>query len=80
MHSTYRLNANEVDENFLAGLKVTFKGREIEIVVYEVDETEYLLKSEANRERLLAAKKNIENGTHLVKVTPASLDESADSL
>ncbi|MGB3296310.1 MAG: hypothetical protein WBB01_25265 [Phormidesmis sp.] len=73
MHSTYRLNASELDENFLAGLKATFKGREIEIMVYEVDETDYLLKSEPNRKRLLAAKKNIENGTHLVEVTLESL-------
>ena len=68
MQSTYRLSANELDGQFLEGLKATFKGREIEIVVYEVDETEYLMKSEANRERLTAAKANIDNGTNLVEV------------
>ena len=74
MQSTYRLNASELDENFLEGLKATFHNREIEIVVYEVDETDYLLKSDLNRERLLAAKNNIENGTHLVEVTLESLE------
>ena len=74
MQSTYRLNANELDVNFLEGLKATFRGREIEIVVYEVDETDYLIKSEANRERLLTAKANIENGNHLNQVSMESLE------
>jgi hypothetical protein len=39
-------------------LKMTYRDREIEITVQEVpDETEYLLRSEANREHLLAAKR-----------------------
>lgn len=74
MQSTYRLNANELDSNFLEGLKATFQGREIEIVVYEVDETDYLMQSEANRERLLAAKANIENGNNLIEVSLESLE------
>lgn len=68
MQSTYRLKANELDEQFMAGLKATYKDKDIEIIVYEVDETEYLLKSEANRERLMQAKTNIENMTNLVEV------------
>jgi antitoxin YefM len=39
MHTTYRLNASELDQGFLDALKATFQGKEIEIVVYEVDET-----------------------------------------
>lgn len=74
MQSTYRLNANELDSNFLEGLKATFQGREIEIVVYEVDETDYLMQSEANRERLLAAKANIEDGNNLIEVSLESLE------
>ena len=73
MHSTYRLNASELDDNFLEGLRATFRGKEIEIVVSEVDETEYLLQSKVNRERLLAAKENIENGINLVEVSLESL-------
>jgi len=69
MHTTYRLNANELNESFLEGLKNTFKGREIEIVVSEVDETAYLMQSEANRKRLLAAMKNVEKGTNLVEMS-----------
>ena len=68
MQSTYRLKANELDEQFIAGLKATYKDKEIEIIVYEVDETEYLLKSKANRKKLMQAKANIENQTNLVEV------------
>ncbi|MGD1864541.1 MAG: hypothetical protein ACFB0D_08300 [Phormidesmis sp.] len=74
MHNTYRLNANELNDDFLEGLKATFRGREIEIVVYEVDETEYLLQSDVNRERLLKAKANIEKGTNLIEVSLESLE------
>ena len=74
MHTTYRLNDNELDESFLEGLKSTFKGREIEIVVSEVDETAYLMQSEANRKRLQAAMENVEKGTNLVEVSLESLE------
>lgn len=69
MHTTYRLKANELDQNFLEGIKKTFQDKEIEIVVYEIDETDYLLRSEANRARLLTAKTNVEQGTNLVERT-----------
>lgn len=75
MQTTYRLNASDLDENFLEGLKTTFQGREIEIVVYDVaDETEYLTKSSANRTRLLTATTNIENRNNLVEVSLESLE------
>ena len=68
MQTTYHLNVNELDKNFLAGLKATFKDKEIEIIVCEVDETEYLLKSPANKERLLQAIENVNNNTNLVEI------------
>ena len=69
MNATYRLNADELDAKFLAGLKKLFHTKEIEIVVSEVDETGYLLASDANRDRLLAAVANAEAGRHLVEVS-----------
>lgn len=74
MQTVYRLNANELDENFLNGLKTTFKDQEIEIVVYGVDETAYLMATEANRTRLLQAVENIRQRSNLVEV---NLDELA---
>ena len=59
MYTTYRLNANELDEKFIQSLKVLFRDKDIEIMVSEVDETAYLLRSDANRERLLKAIENV---------------------
>jgi antitoxin YefM len=43
-----------------------FKDREIEIAVYERDETAYLLRSPINRERLLRAIADVESEQNLV--------------
>jgi len=55
MNAIYQVNADELDQQFLDALKAMFKNKEIEITVYERDETAYLLRSPANRERLLRA-------------------------
>lgn len=65
----YQVNADELDERFLESLKAMFKNKEIEIVVYERDETAYLLRSQANRERLLNAISDVEQGHNVI--TPA---------
>lgn len=74
MQTIYRLKASELDNDFLEGLKTTFGDKEIEIIVYEVDETDYLLKSDANRVRLLKAIENVNNKTNLVEVSLESLE------
>jgi antitoxin YefM len=66
----YQVNADELDERFLDSLKAMFKNKEIEIVVYERDETAYLLRSPANRERLLNAIRDVEQGQNLVTPAP----------
>ena len=55
------------NEQFIEALQALFKDREVEITVTEVDETEYLLRSKPNRERLLQAIKSIDNGKDLVE-------------
>ena len=74
MESVYRLKANDLDTRFLEGLKATYKDREIEIIVSEVDETEYLLKSEANKQRLMQAIENVEQHINLVEVNLEELE------
>ena len=74
MQSSYRLKANELDEQFIAGLKATYKDKDIEIIVYEVDETEYLLESDVNRDRLMQAKANIENKKNLIEIVLEDLE------
>jgi antitoxin YefM len=66
MQSTYRVRADELTDDFVQALKVAYKDKEIEIVVSDVvDDTDYLLSTEANRERLLGAIKDIEAGENL---------------
>ena len=68
MYSTYRLKASELDKDFIKSLQDIFHDKEIEIIVQEVDEdeTDYLLKNPANRDRLLKAVKNAEDNSNLV--------------
>jgi len=68
VYSIYRLKANELNNQFIEVLKTLFKDKEIEIAVYEVDETEYLTKSEANKKRLLEAVENVKNKKNLVEI------------
>jgi antitoxin YefM len=73
MQSTYRVRADELTDDFVQALKIAYKDKEIEIIVSDVvDETDYLLSTEANREHLLDAIKNIESGENLVSF---SLDD-----
>jgi antitoxin YefM len=77
MYTIYRIKADELDGRFLKALKALFKNKEIEIAVCEApeieeDETAYLLKSPANRARLLKAVENVSQDRNLVAV---NLDE-----
>ena len=74
MYSTYRVKANELNKHFWEGIKEMFQDREIEIVIHDVeDETEYLLKTDANRKHLLKAIKNVESKKNLIEVETAEL-------
>ncbi len=68
MHTVYRLNTSELDQRFINALKANFPSKEIEIIVYEVDETCYLMASEANRKRLIHAIDNVKSGSNLIGV------------
>jgi len=73
MQVSYRLNANELDMSFIDSLKAAFQGKEIEILVYEQDETQFLLANPSDRTKLLTAVENIKNRTNLVEVSWDSL-------
>ncbi len=66
MQTIYQINANELDENLLDSIKALFKNKEIEIVVTERDETAYLLRSPANREKLLRAIEDVESNRNII--------------
>ncbi len=73
MYTIYRLKSSELDIKFIEAVKTLFKDKDIEIVVSEVDETAYLLRSEANRQRLLTAIQNVNAQKNLVEVQLDSL-------
>ncbi len=66
MHTIYQLNADDLDLRILESIKAQFKHKEIEIVVAERDETEYLLSTPENRDALLKAVDDVEAGRNLI--------------
>lgn len=69
MTATYYLKENELDEGFLQKLKTQFTNRKLTItVVEEMDETDYLLSSSANADRLLKAIANVKEKKELIDV------------
>lgn len=66
MTTVFHTTAEELDESFLASVKAAFKGRAIEIAVSEDDETGYLLRHPANRERLLRAVADVDAGRNVL--------------
>lgn len=75
--SIYRVRPDELTSDFTQGLKATYRDREIEITVTDVvDDTAYLLSSEANKAHLLASIAQIESGSGLVSFPFDSLPTS----
>jgi antitoxin YefM len=68
MSAIYRLKASEIDLSFLEEIKAKFGDKEVEITVTEFDETEYLLQSRENKERLLKAIKNLKKSKNIVEI------------
>jgi len=66
MQTIYQVNADDLNEDFLDSVKTAFKHKELEIVVYERDETAYLLRSPTNRARLLEAVADVEQNRNIV--------------
>jgi hypothetical protein len=72
MTTTIELNANELNGSLLKSLKAMFKGKKIRLTIdAELDETEYLNKSEANRIALEKSIAQLKEG----KLITLSLDE-----
>ncbi len=63
MTTTYHLNVNELSVELLNSIKAAFKDKTVDITVSEsMDETEYLLSSEANKKMLEESMQQIKDG------------------
>ena len=69
MSTVYRLKASELDSNILEEIKATFGDKEIEIIVSQFDETEYILKSTGNKNRLMRAIENVKERQNLLDLS-----------
>ena len=75
---TYRLRADEISDKFVKNIQENYSNKEIVITIQDVeDETEYLLKSEANRQHLLRGIEEIHSGVPLQTMTIEQLDRLA---
>jgi|HubBroStandDraft_5_1064220.scaffolds.fasta_scaffold1692396_1 hypothetical protein len=65
METTFRLKASELSEDLVKTIKRLYKKQDLFITIKnadEMDETDYLLASEANRKALEESLKNVEEG------------------
>lgn len=63
MTTTFEMNANELDSKFVKVIKQLFKDKKIQITVdVDMDETDYMNSSEANRKMLAKSLKQAANG------------------
>lgn len=73
MTATFRLEASELNENFLEKLRAMFRDREVELVVHDVEsESDYPFDNPVQAQFLHEALDRVERGEGLVSV---SLDE-----
>lgn len=75
METTYRLNSRELSVELIQSIQAAFKDKNIEITVTDqVDESDYLLSSDANKNHLYKSIEELEQG----KGIPMSLAELQD--
>ena len=75
MITTFKLNTRELSSDLIQSIKDAFKDKDIEITVTDqIDETEYLLSTEANKKHLYKSIDDLEKGLG-IPMTLAELQE-----
>lgn len=75
MITTFKLNTRELSSDLIQSIKDAFKDKDIEITVTDqIDETEYLLSTEANKKHLYKSIDDLEQGQG-IPMTLAELQE-----
>ena len=77
MVTTYRLNTTELESTFIDSVRTAYPDRVVEIQVREQDETEYLLGTPANRERMEKILKESAEGKHVALETLEGATQAA---
>ena len=62
MVTTYKLNTSELENSLIDSIRTTYPDRIVEIQVREQDETEYLLSTPANHDRMEKILKETKEG------------------
>jgi antitoxin YefM len=80
MTATYELTAEEFNQEFFDSIKSTFKNGMLQITIEqieEMDETEYLMSSEANKKMLLESIEYVKSGEPLISVPNEQIQRDA---
>ena len=77
MVTTYKLNTRELESSFIDSIRTTYPDQVVEIQVREQDETEYLLSTPANRERMERILKESGEGKHITFETLEQAEQAA---
>ena len=63
MTATYKLHVNELSTELINAIKEAFKGKIVSITIQDdIDETDYLLSNEANKQFLEASEAELREG------------------
>ena len=73
MQAIYHTSLDELTISFIENLKKQFHNSKVDIVIKDMDDTDYLNKSQKNRQYLEEAIKEV-NGTKFINKTPKELD------
>ena len=77
MDTLVRMNAEEINLSFIEFIKSSFKGKKIAVHIYEedIDETGFLLQSNANAKRLYESIENVKDKSNLKEFSFSDLEK-----